>query len=246
MPDASPQTPPPTILVVEDDPSIAMGLKKNLGFEGFGVLSAPDGERGWDLVERKRPDLVVLDVNLPRMSGFELCKLIRAKHPVIGIIILSARDEEVDKIMGLDLGADDYLPKPFSIRELVARVHSVLRRRSEARQATARHRAGPAEMDVAARRVTVKGKEVPLSALEFDLLLYLVRNPDRVLTREEILNRVWGHDYFGTHRTVDNFVTKLRQKLEEDPEDPRLIQTVRKVGYRFAASGPSAGKKGRG
>ncbi len=245
MPDAAP---PPTVLVVEDDPAIAMGLKKNLGFEGFGVLSAPDAERGWDLVEKKRPDLVVLDVNLPRMSGFELCKLIRAKYPATGIVMLSARDQEVDKIMGLDLGADDYLPKPFSIRELVARVHSVLRRRAEAKQATARHRAGPAELDVGSRRVTLKGKEVPLSALEFDLLLYLVRNPDRVLTREEILNRVWGHDYFGTHRTVDNFVTKLRQKLEEDPEDPRLIQTVRKVGYRFAASAaPAPGtKKGRG
>ena len=226
---------PETILIVEDDPAIAMGLRKNLGFEGYGVLSAPDGERGWDLVEKKRPDLVLLDVGLPRMSGFELCKMIRSRHPETGIIILSARDQEVDRIMGLDLGADDYLPKPFSVRELVARVHSVLRRRGEARQAVARHRVGAAEVDVAARRVTLKGREVPLSALEFDLLLYLLKNPERVLTREEILNRVWGHDYFGTPRTVDNFVTKLRQKLEADPERPALFQTVRRVGYRYHA-----------
>ncbi len=233
----------PTILVVEDDPAIATGLKKNLSFEGYGVLSAADGERGWELMQRKRPDLVVLDVGLPRMSGFELCKMIRSRHPETGIIILSARDQEVDKIMGLDLGADDYLPKPFSVRELVARVQAVLRRRGEARLASTRYRVGRSEVDVAARRVTLRGKEVSLSALEFDLLLYLLRNPDRVLTREEILNRVWGHDYFGTPRTVDNFVTKLRQKLETDPEHPLLFQTVRRVGYRSHAGDTPVTKK---
>jgi DNA-binding response OmpR family regulator len=233
-----PALPPATILVVEDDPAIAMGLRKNLGFEGYGVLTAPDAERGWELVERKRPDLVILDVGLPRMSGFELCKLIRARCPGTGIIILSARGQEVDRIMGLDLGADDYLSKPFSVRELLARVQAVLRRRGETRQASTRHRVGEAELDVASRRVRLKGKEVPLSSLEFDLLLYLVRNPDRVLSRDEILNRVWGHDYFGTPRTVDNVITKLRQKLETE-----RFQTVRGVGYRFEGS---PGKKPRG
>lgn len=241
MPD--PTRPPATILVVEDDPAIALGLKQNLAFEGYGVLSAPDAERGLELLERKRPDLVILDVGLPRMSGFELCKLVRTRHPGTGILIVSARDQEVDKIMGLDLGADDYLPKPFSVRELLARVGAILRRRGEARQGSARHPVGDAEVDVAARRVRLKGKDVPLSSLEFDLLLYLVRNPDRVLGREEILNRVWGHDYFGTPRTVDNVITKLRQKLEGDPEHPVLFQTVRGVGYRFQ---PAGGKKARG
>ena len=225
-----------SILIIEDDRAINMGLAKNLKYEGFQVLSAEDGERGLRLAVERNPDLIVLDIMLPGASGFEVCRSLRRARIHTPILILTARDQEVDKVMGLDLGADDYITKPFSLPELIARLKALLRRAGDFEQ----EGGGPAELtfgevhvDVRGRSLTRKKKDVPVSPREFDLLVFLIRNEGKALAREEILNKVWGHDYYGTARTIDNFITKLRQKLERDPEDPAHIHTVRGHGYKF-------------
>jgi len=223
-----------TILIVEDDRSINMGLAKNLKYEGYQVLSAEDGERGIRLAVDGKPDAIVLDVMLPGASGFEVCRSLRRARIHTPILILTARDQEVDKVMGLDLGADDYMTKPFSLAELIARVKALLRRSSDfEEEGEAEYKFADVKDDVRGRSIHKKKKEVPVSPREFDLLVYLLRNTGRALNREEILNKVWGHDYYGTARTIDNFVTKLRQKLEKDPENPKHILTVRGHGYKF-------------
>jgi DNA-binding response OmpR family regulator len=194
-----------TILVVEDDRSILRGLEKNLQYEGFKVLTALDGERGLELAVNKTPDLIILDIMLPKINGFEICKTLKKHDIMTPIIIISAKNQEVDKIMGLDLGADDYITKPFSLGELLARINAVMRRR------------------------------------EFKLLKLLIENEGRVLDRQVILNKVWGFDYYGTSRTIDNFITKLRHKVEENPESPKYIKTMRGIGYKFVS-----GKKKKG
>lgn len=222
-----------TILVIEDDAHIMLGLRNNLRYEGYEVLTAPDGERGVELAMRKKPDLIVLDVMLPKMSGFEVCKALRVRQIEMPIIMLTARDQEIDKIMGLDMGADDYVTKPFSIRELLARVKAALRRQRKQEEGTGPLCFDDVVIDAEARQVTKSGEQVSLTAREFDLLKLFVTSPNRVLSRELILNRVWGYDYFGTTRTVDNFITRLRQKLEDDPNHPQRIVTLRGVGYKF-------------
>lgn len=223
-----------TILIVEDDRSINMGLAKNLKYEGYHVLSAEDGERGLRLAVDGKPDAIVLDVMLPGASGFEVCRSLRRARIHTPILILTARDQEVDKVMGLDLGADDYMTKPFSLAELIARVKALLRRSADfEEEGEHEYKFGEVRVDVRGRSIFRKKKDIAVSPREFDLLVYLLRNAGRALNREEILNKVWGHDYYGTARTIDNFVTKLRQKLEKDPENPRHILTVRGHGYKF-------------
>ncbi|GAO04397.1 response regulator transcription factor [Anaeromyxobacter sp. PSR-1] len=224
------------ILVIEDDPSILRGLQLNLGMEGYTVRSASDGETGLQLARTERPDLVVVDVMLPRMGGLEVIREIRKEDPELPILILSAKNQETDKVAGLQLGADDYLGKPFGLKELLARIDALLRRRrarGEGAQPKAIRRAGAIELDLDARRALVDGRALELTSREFDLLAFFVTHPDRVYSREQLMEAVWGSRYFGTARTVDNFVARLRAHIGDDAEQPRHLETVRGIGYRF-------------
>jgi DNA-binding response OmpR family regulator len=222
------------ILVVEDDPSITLGLEMNLEAEGYEVTIAVDGEDGLARALSANVDLVILDVMLPKMNGFEVVKAIRSQGNHVPVVMLSARGAEMDKVMGLELGAEDYITKPFSLAELLARVKAVLRRDGIARQANEQTvHAGELEINSATRQVLRKGELVPLTATEFDVLWCLVEASNRVLTREDILTRVWGAGHHGTLRTIDNFLLQLRTKLEDDPAEPEHLLTVRGVGYRF-------------
>jgi len=221
------------ILVIEDDPAIRLGLRKSLGFEGYEVQEAADGERGLELVFERRPDLVVLDLMLPRVNGFEVCRTIRKHDPTIPILILSAKEQESDKLMGFDLGADDYVTKPFSTRELIARVKAALRRSTPGGEGSV-FEFRRMKVDFPGQRVLVEGNPVEVSNREFRLLRFLIENRGRVVSRDQILNNVWGYDYEGTARTIDNFINKLRSKIEKDPQEPDIILTVRGVGYKFA------------
>jgi DNA-binding response OmpR family regulator len=222
------------ILVVEDDPSITLGLEMNLEAEGYEVSIAVDGEDGLSRALCADVDLVILDVMLPKMNGFEVVKAIRNQGNHVPVVMLSARGAEMDKVMGLELGAEDYITKPFGLAELLARVKAVLRRDGIARQTNERLvRAGALEIDSATRQVLRSGELVSLTATEFDVLWCLVEASNRVLTRDDILTRVWGPGHHGTLRTIDNFLLQLRTKLEQDPADPEHLLTVRGVGYRF-------------
>jgi two-component system alkaline phosphatase synthesis response regulator PhoP len=222
-----------TLLVVEDDESIALGLEMNLTAEGYRVISAADGEQGLALARSSDVDLVILDVMLPRLNGFELLRTLRNERRNMPIIMLSARSAEMDKVMGLELGAEDYITKPFSLAEMLARVKAALRRDAIARgDATALH-AGSLEINAATREVHKNGALVELTATEFDVLLCLVEAGGRVLSREQIQAKVWGPAHHGTPRTIDNFILQLRAKLERSPTAPDHIVTVRGVGYRF-------------
>ena len=222
-----------TVLVIEDDDSIALGLEMNLGAEGYHVILARDGEGGLEVARTTDLDLVILDVMLPRLNGFELLRMLRNERRNMPIIMLSARGGEMDKVMGLELGAEDYITKPFSLAELLARVKAVLRRDAIARGDSAGLRAGDLEVNAATREVRRKGALVELTATEFDVLFCLVEAGGRVLSREQIQAKVWGPTHHGTPRTIDNFILQLRAKLEDDPTEPRHIMTVRGVGYRF-------------
>ncbi|MBN1443951.1 MAG: response regulator transcription factor [Planctomycetes bacterium] len=232
--DDEPRAAKAKILVVEDDHALLFGLRKNLQFEGYDVLAAADGEIGLQMAVDGKPDLIILDIMLPRLNGFELCETLRKNRIDIPVIFLSAKSAEGDKITGLDLGGDDYITKPFSVRELLARVKSILRRLREADEKPCRF--GKVEVDFRGQTVKVKGKPVSLTSKEFQLLRCLVRSQGKVLTRESILQKVWGFDYYGTSRTIDNFINRLRQKIEDDADNPRHIVTVRGVGYKFCAS----------
>jgi two-component system, OmpR family, alkaline phosphatase synthesis response regulator PhoP len=222
------------ILVVEDDPSITLGLQMNLEAEGYEVSIAIDGEDGLARAVAAHVDLVILDVMLPKMNGLEVVKAIRSQGNHVPVVMLSARGAEMDKVMGLELGAEDYITKPFSLAELLARVKAVLRRDGIARQAPERVvRAGDLQIDSGLRQVLKGAEPVPLTATEFDVLWCLVEASNRVLTREDILTRVWGAGHHGTLRTIDNFLLQLRTKLESDPAEPEHLLTVRGVGYRF-------------
>ena len=220
------------LLIVEDDPAIQRGLQMNLRLEGYDVVGAQDGEEGLRLWRQHRPDLILLDLMLPKRDGIEVLREIRAADPDTRILILSSKDHEGDKVLGLSLGADDYVTKPFGLAELLARIRAALRRAR--REVPATTGFGRVALDVGARRVTVGGEPVEMTAREFDLLLHFVTHPGRVFSREQLMQAVWGQQ-FGTPRTVDNFVARLRLKLEERPEEPRYFETVRGVGYRFNA-----------
>ena len=222
-----------TILVIEDDASISKGLQKNLSFEGYSVFVAPDGERGLELAVDKAPDLIVLDVMMPKMNGFEVLRELRRREIDVPVIMLTAKGEEMDKVRGLDLGADDYVTKPFGLQELLARIQAVLRRKRKFDKGIETVSFGKVTLDFTARTATVSGEPVQMTSREFDLLHFFLSREGEALERQEILNRVWGFDYFGTDRTVDNFINRLRQKLESDPDNPEHFLTVRGVGYRF-------------
>ncbi len=222
------------ILVVEDDESIVLGLQMNLEAEGYRVTIATDGEAGLEKAMSNGFDLVILDVMLPKMNGFEVVRSIRQRGQSVPVIMLSARGAEMDKVMGLELGAEDYITKPFGLAELLARVRAVLRRDGIARVKNARIvNAGELVINAGTRQVMRGDELIPLTATEFDVLWCLVEATGRVLSREEILSQVWGPQHHGTLRTIDNFLLHLRSKLETDPAEPRHLLTVRGVGYRF-------------
>lgn len=222
------------ILVVEDDPAIADYVQTMLEREGYGVEVVANGNFVLGHIESQPPDLVLLDLMLPGQDGLQLCRAIRQRPAYIPIIMLTAKDDDVDKIVGLEMGADDYITKPFKTRELIARIRSILR--------LARHGStlepnklicGPLEIDIDGRSVTLNGKVICLTPKEFDLLALLAANPGRVYGREMLLERVWGYDYAGETRTVDVHIQRLRQRIEPDPHEPRFLQTVRNIGYKF-------------
>ena len=221
------------VLVVEDEESYSDALSYMLRKEGFEVAVAPTGTVALETFDRTGADLVLLDLMLPGLSGTEVCRTLRQKSNV-PVIMLTAKDSEIDKVVGLELGADDYVTKPFSSRELVARIRAVLRRRGEDEVVLpAALEAGPVRMDVERHVVTVRGDHVQLPLTEFELLEVLLRNAGRVLTRMQLIDRVWGADYVGDTKTLDVHVKRLRAKIEEDPGTPRYIVTVRGLGYKF-------------
>ena len=222
-----------TILLIEDDQTLSETLRYNLEREGYGVLSANDGVMGLELARREQPDLLILDIMLPRLDGFSVCRILRQESDM-PILMLTARQDEVDRIAGLELGADDYVSKPFSLGELLARVRAIMRR-TDRRPAGSREvlDAGMLRVDTGSRRAWRDGGELSLSQKEFDLLTCLVRNRGMALSRDVLLERVWGYDFLGDSRTVDVHIRWLREKVEPDPSRPIYIQTVRGVGYRF-------------
>jgi two-component system, OmpR family, alkaline phosphatase synthesis response regulator PhoP len=225
---------PRRVLLVEDDESISLGLRMNLEAEGFQVDVAEDGEQGLSQFQTFEPDLVILDVMLPKLNGLEVLRQLRADGSRVPIIMLSARGAETDKVIGLELGAEDYVTKPFGLAELLARVRAVLRRDAIARpRSDDRVVAGEVVIKPATREVLRSGSPVLLTATEFDILWCLVSARGHVRSREDIMTQVWGPGHHGTSRTIDNFVLQLRTKLEEDPSEPRHLLTVRGVGYRF-------------
>jgi DNA-binding response OmpR family regulator len=224
------------ILVVEDDPSILRGMDLNLAMEGYKVRTAADGEEGLRLARAERPDLLIVDLMLPRLGGMELIRELRKEDPDVPILILSAKGHESDKVAGLALGADDYVVKPFGLKELLARIDAALRRRrarGEAGPARQVRRFGAVAIDLGERRVSVDGSPVEMTAREYDLLAFLSAHPGRVFSREQLTRAVWGSMYIGTERTVDNFIARLRTHLGDDADRPRHLETVRGVGYRF-------------
>jgi two-component system, OmpR family, response regulator RegX3 len=225
------------VLVVEDEESFSDALSYMLRKEGFEVSIAATGPEALDTFDRSGADLVLLDLMLPGLSGTEVCRSLRQRSKV-PVIMLTAKDSEIDKVVGLELGADDYVTKPFSSRELVARIRAVLRRRGDAGEEpdSAILAAGPVRMDVDRHVVAVRGAQVQLPLKEFELLEVLLRNAGRVLTRGQLIDRVWGADYVGDTKTLDVHVKRLRAKIEADPGNPRCILTVRGLGYKFDAS----------
>lgn len=225
------------ILVVEDEPDIAKLVSYNLTQERFKVVTAEDGEQALKTIQREKPNLVVLDLMLPGLSGIEVCKILREREETsqLPILMLTAKAGEADRVLGLELGADDYLSKPFSPRELVARVRAILRRTdgSATKETPPAYDKGGLKIDFSTYEVLVRGKAVKLTLKEFELLRFLVQNPNRVLSRDQLLDRVWGGETFVTPRTVDVHIRRLRKAIEKDDSKPKWILTLRGVGYKF-------------
>ena len=236
---------PRRILVIEDDPDIGAMLALNLGAEGFGVAVETSGEGGLRWLQREQPLLLVLDLMLPGIDGLQVCRKVREREEYIPVIILSAKSSETQRVVGLELGADDYLTKPFSTVELIARIHAVLRRMKaaealgEQRAGVIRH--GPIGIDPVAREVRLGDREVVLTSKEFDLLYFFARNAGRTYRRAELLDHVWGHSHDGYEHTVNSHINRLRAKIEDDPANPGYILTVWGVGYKFATAGERIG-----
>jgi two-component system alkaline phosphatase synthesis response regulator PhoP len=224
----------PRILIVDDEPEIVRGLEDNLRFEGYETISATTGEDGLARAASEAPDLVLLDVMMPRMSGWDVCRALRKKGIDVPVIMLTARGEEADRVLGLELGADDYVTKPFSLLELLARVRAVLRRPGP-RQKFEEFAFADVRIRLRSRQVWKAGREVGLTRKEFDLLVFLVQHRGEILTRERLLDEVWGYERFPTTRTVDTHILRLRRKFEADPERPTFILTSHGQGYRFAS-----------
>lgn len=225
------------VLIVEDEPALVRGLTDTFRLHGFDVISARDGDSGLDAALTQHPDLILLDIMLPRMNGYEICRAIRDQGLDVPILMLTAKGQEEDIILGLNVGADDYITKPFKIRELIARVNAFLRRRVPSQ---AMSRFGDCEVDLHSRTLRRNGRAVGLTAKEFKLLAFFLEKPGRALSRDTILNAVWGSSVFVTPRSIDRCVTTLRAKLEPDPRNPTYIQTLRDIGYRFEPAAPPA------
>jgi len=223
------------VLVVEDDPGILRTVADNLRFDDYDVLTAMDGETAYALHQAEQPDLILLDLMLPRMTGLDLCRRLRSEDSQVLVLVLTARGEEADRVRGLDCGADDYVVKPFSVPELMARVRALLRRASSTSSLPAVLRFGQVEVDFRRHTALRNGHALEMTRKEFALLRFLASRGDTVVTRDELLNKVWGIDAFPVTRTVDNHIASLRAKLEPDPARPVHIQTVHGVGYRFVA-----------
>lgn len=223
------------ILIIEDDLAILRGLKDNLEYESYEVLTATDGDEGYCLVRKKKPDLIILDLMLPKMSGYELCQKVRKEGINTPILMLTARSEEVDRVLGLDLGADDYVTKPFSVAELLARIRAILRRMRRSRTGDLPDEIHFDEVSIDFKRFEAQkaGKAINMSRKEFGVLRLLAARAGEVVTRDELLDEVWGYDQYPTTRTVDNHIALLRNKLEDDPSQPRRLLTVHGVGYKM-------------
>ena len=221
------------ILIVEDDPNLLEALKYNVRKEGHDAVTAVDGVQALEVARIDKPDLIILDIMLPKMSGFEVCRILR-KEMTVPILMLTARDDEIDKVAGLDFGADDYMTKPFSMRELLARIRAMLRR-VEIQTAIPETplRFGDIEVDIGHHVITRAGSVLNLTPKEFDLLTFLTKNNGLVFSRDQLLEKVWGYDYSGDTRTVDVHIRWLREKIEDNPEEPKHLITVRGVGYKF-------------
>ena len=227
-------------LIVEDDQTLLDVLEYNLVKEGYNVVTASNGARALELVRSEKPDVVILDVMLPELNGFEVCRILR-KETTVPIIMLTAKTDEIDKVVGLELGADDYITKPFSMRELLARIRAVLRRTEMIKQESSAiteagstvMRFGNLEIDLTRHRLSLEGSTLDLSRKEFELLAFLARNKGQVFSRDHLLDKVWGYEYSGDTRTVDVHIRWLRQKIEVDPANPKHILTVRGIGYKF-------------
>jgi DNA-binding response OmpR family regulator len=219
------------ILIIEDDPAMLRGLKDNFVFKGYKVRTTGDGTQGLDEALNSKPDLILLDIMLPGINGYEICRLIRGEGLEMPIIMLTAKGQESDIVLGLNLGADDYVTKPFSIQELLARVNALLRRKQS--REIREFKFGDFTLNLASRQLLRRGKEVALTPKEFGLLSLFIRRNGCALTRDEILKNVWGYDLLVTGRSVDRCVNTLRNKIERNPEAPVFIKTIRDVGYRF-------------
>ena len=225
----------PKILIIEDEPNMVLGIRDSLEYEGFEVSAAGDGEEGLRRAIAEKPDLILLDVMLPVMSGLDVCRALRNKGIEIPVIMLTARSQEIDKVVGLEIGADDYVTKPFSIKELTARIRAHLRRTAKQIVEIETFMFGDVVLDFKKYRASKAGKELELSAREFDILKFLIRHRDDIVTRDQLLDEVWGYASSPITRTIDNHIVKLRQKIENSPSDPQHIITVHRVGYRFVA-----------
>lgn len=221
------------ILIIEDDISILRGLKDNLAFEGYQVISATDGQEGFKTALEKQVDLLLLDIMLPGMNGYEICRRLKKEKPDLPIIMITARGTEMDTVAGLDMGADDYIPKPFSIPELLARVRAVLRRSSPDHKEIESYSFGNVSLDFKKYTTLVHMKKVELSSKEYAIMKYFIEHKDEVVHRHDLLEKVWGFDITPTTRTVDNYILELRKKLEKDSSKPKHILTVRGAGYKF-------------
>jgi len=225
-----------TILIIEDDISILEGLKDNLEFEGYRVITETNGKRGLKLAREKDIGLLLLDIMLPGLNGYEICRTIKKEYPELPIIMLTARGSEMDKVSGLDIGADDYITKPFSLPELLARIRAAFRRTTDQPAVPEYYSFGNVRLDFIKLQAYVGDKEISLSAREFAILQYMIRHEGKAIHRHDLLNEVWGYEAMPTTRTVDNSILDLRKKLEETPSKPKHILSVRGVGYRFIYS----------
>ena len=221
------------ILIIEDDPALSMGLKASLEAEGYMVLIESDGEKGLGSVLTGRPDIVILDIMLPSMNGLDLCKNLRMQNINTPVIMLTAKNEEADKVLGLELGADDYVTKPFSVRELIARVRAILRRKSVVEETQEVLSFSDAEINFKKMEFHKSGNKINMSLKEFEIMKYFIINEGTVITRDTLLDKVWGYETFPTTRTVDNYILMLRKKIETNPSNPKHILTIHSAGYKF-------------